>query len=160
MKALAGSNVSRGFESRPLCSMNYRLDRRFVLRALGLNVMSLGTLTVGAFLLPGVWSLVCAGLVALLLANAIWLAGWPPVVVRTSADDLRVGGRLTVQPVTLTWTDVEGVELAGDRLHLNRGGEQIIDFPLAYVGGRRDELIREIYDRLNTANGYTRFEAS
>ncbi len=160
MKALAGSNVSSGFESRPLCSMNYRLDRRFVLRALGVNVMTLGTLTVGAFLLPGVWSLVCAGLVILLLANAIWLAGWPPVVVRTTTEGIRVGGRLTVRPVALTWTEVEDVGLVGDRLHLNRGDQQIIDFPLAYVGARRDELIREIYDRLNTAHGYRRFDPS
>ncbi|MDX6277265.1 MAG: hypothetical protein QOJ72_1393 [Nocardioidaceae bacterium] len=158
MKALAGSNVSRGFESRPLCSMNYRLDRRFVLRALGLNVMCMGTLMVGAFLLSGVWSLVCAALVVLLLANAIWLAGWPPAVVRTTADGVRVGGRLTVRPVSLTWTEVEDVGLVGDRLHLNRGDQRILDFPLAYVGARRDELIREIYDRLNTAHGYRRFD--
>jgi hypothetical protein len=140
--------------------MNYRLDRRFVLRALGLNVMSVGTLTVGAFLLSGVLSVLCALAVVLLLVNVIWLSGWPPVVVRTSPDDLRVGGRLTVRSVTLTWTDVESVDLAGDRLHLKRGAEQIIDFPLAYVGGRRDELIREIYDRLNVAHGYRRFDPS
>jgi hypothetical protein len=140
--------------------MNYRLDRRFVLRALGLNVMCIGTLMVGAFLLSGVWSLLCAIVVVLLLANAIWLAGWPPVVVRTSPAGLRVGGRLTVRPVTLTWTDVEGVDLAGDRLHLNRGDDQIIDFPLAYVGVRRDELVRDIYDRLDAAHGYRRFNPS
>ena len=140
--------------------MNFRLDRRFVLRAIGLNVMSIGTLMVGAFLLSGVWSLLCALLVVLLLSNAMWLAGWPPVVVRTTADSLRVGGRLTVRPVRLTWTDVEGVDLSDERLQLNRGDEQIIDFPLAYVGGRRDELIREIYDRLNTAHGYRRFDPS
>ena len=37
---------------------------------------------------------------------------------------------------------------------------QILSFPLAYVGVRRDELVRDIYDRLNTANGYTRFDPS
>ena len=160
MKALAGSNVSRGFESRPLCSMNYRLDRRFVLRALGLNVMTLGTVTVGAFLLPGVWSIVCAVIALLLLTNAIWLAGWPPVVVRTTPEAVRVGGRLTVRPVVVRWTDVEDVGLAGDRLHLNRGDQQVIDFPLAYVGARTTELVRDIYDRLNTALGYRRFDPS
>ncbi len=160
LKALAGSNVSRGFESRPLCSMNYRLDRRFVLRPLGINVMTIGTFTVGAFLLPGVWSWVFTALLALLVINAASLVLLPPIVVRTSAADVRVGGRLTVRRITMPWGDVEGVDHADDRLYFTRGDEKILSFPLAYVGPRRDELIRDIYDRLNTANGYTRFDPS
>ncbi len=158
MKALAGSNVSRGFESRPLCSMNYRLDRRFVLRPLGINVMTLGTFTVGAFLLSGAWAWVCVVLVALLLVNIASMTLWPPVVVRTTADSVRVGGRLTVRRITMPWSQVEGVDHADGRLFFTRGDEKILSFPLAYVGDRRDELVRDIYDRLNTANGYTRFE--
>ena len=157
LKALAGSNVSRGFESRPLCSMNYRLDRRFVLRPLGINVMTLGTFTVGAFLLPGVWAWVFAALALLLLANAASLALWPPVVVRTTDDDVRVGGRLTVRQITTPWSEIEGVDHADDRLYFTRGDERILSFPLAYVGARSEELVRDIYDRLNAANGYTRF---
>ena len=160
LKALAGSNVSRGFESRPLCLTNYRLDRRFVLRPLGLNLMSVGTFTVGAFLLPTGLALACAALVALLVINAASLALRPPVVVRTSAADVRVGGRLTVRRITMPWTDVEGVEHADDRLYFTRGDETMLSFPLAYVGSRRDELIRDVYDRLNAANGYRRFEPS
>ncbi len=158
MKALAGSNVSRGFESRPLCSMNYRLDRRFVLRPLGINLMTLGTFTVGAFVLSGVWAWLCFALVTLLLINIASMTLWPPVVVRTSEDDVRVGGRLTVRRITMPWADVEGVDHADGRLFFTRGDETILSFPLAYVGDRRDELVRDIYDRLNTANGYTRFE--
>ena len=138
--------------------MNYRLDRRFVLRPLGINVMTLGTFTVGAFLLPGVWAWVFGVLALLLLANALAMALWPPVVVRTSADDLRIGGRLTVRRITIPWSEVEGVDHADDRLYFTRGDENILSFPLAYVGPRREELVRDIYDRLNTANGYTRFE--
>ena len=140
--------------------MNYRLDRRFVLRSLGINVMTLGTFTVGAFLLPGFWSWVFAGVAVLLLANAVFLATCPPVVVRTSDENVRVGGRLTVRRITIPWSDVEGVDHADGRLFFTRGDETILSFPLAYVGSREEELVRDIYDRLNTANGYTRFNAS
>ena len=149
MKALAGSNVSRGFESRPLCSMNYRLDRRFVLRPLGINVMTLGTFTVGAFLLPGVWCVGVAVLAVLLLVNAASMALWPPVVVRTSADDVRVGGRLTVRRITMPWSEVEGVEHADGRLYFTRGDEKILSFPLAYVG---DPPTRSSYATSTTAS--------
>ena len=162
MKALAGSNVSRGFESRPLCVTNYRLDRRFVLRALGFNVSLVGVMMVGFFLFPtGSFGGIACGIAALLLlSNSINLMALPPVVVRTSAAEIRVGGRLTVKRLRLLWTDVEGVERDDARLYLNRGEERILAFPLAYVGGRSDELVRDIYDRLNEANGYTRFDPS
>lgn len=140
--------------------MNYRLDRRFVLRPLGINVMTLGTCTVGAFLLPGVWAWVFGILAVLLLINAASMALWPPVVVRTSAEDVRVGGRLTVRRLTMPWSEVEGVDHAEGRLYFTRGDEKILSFPLAYVGPRDEELVRDIYDRLNTANGYTRFNPS
>ena len=160
LKALAGSNVSRGFESRPLCSMNYRLDRRFVLRPLGINVMTLGTFTVGAFLLPGVWSWVFARARRPASRQRCVAGAGPPVVVRTSDEDVRVGGRLTVRRITMPWSEVEGVDHADGRLFFTRGDETILSFPLAYVGPRREELVRDIYDRLNTANGYTRFDPS
>ncbi|MDR7085445.1 hypothetical protein J2X11_000284 [Aeromicrobium panaciterrae] len=140
--------------------MNYRLDRRFVLRSLGINVMTLGTVTVGAFLLPGIWAWVFAGLAVLLLTNAVSMAVWPPVVVRTTDDDVRVGGRLTVRRITTPWSEVEGVDHADGRLYFTRGDETILSFPIAYVGPRGEELVRDIYDRLNTANGYTRFNPS
>ncbi len=137
--------------------MNYRLDRRFVLRPLGLNVMILGLATAGAFLLPGAWGLVCVVLAVLLLGNALALGLRPPVVARTSDDDIRVGGRLTVRRTSLPWSEVEGVDHANDRLYFTRGDGSALTFPLAYVGDRRDDLVRDIYDRLNTANGYVRF---
>ena len=70
----------------------------------------------------------------------------------------RIGGRLTVRRITIPWSEVEGVDHADDRLYFTRGDENILSFPLAYVGPRREELVRDIYDRLNAANGYTRFE--
>ncbi|MEO6604843.1 MAG: hypothetical protein ABIN55_04450 [Aeromicrobium sp.] len=140
--------------------MNYRLDLRFVLRPLGINVMTIGTFTLGAFVLPGTFAWVSAGLVALLAINAISMTVRPPVVVRTTEESVRVGGRLTVRRITMPWSDVEGVDHADGRLFFTRGDETILSFPLAYVGKRSDELVRDIYDRLNVANGYQRFDPS
>ncbi len=46
------------------------------------------------------------------------------------------------------------------RLFVDRGSDAVLAFPLAYVGGRATELLRDIYDRLNAANGYRRFTPS
>jgi hypothetical protein len=160
LKAVAGSNVSRGFESRPLCVTTYRLDRRFVLRAIGINIAGAGVAVLAAFLLAdaATWAAVVGGVVAAALvlnAARLWLR--PPVVVRTSDADARLGGQLGVPPVTLEWSQVEDVSTDGRRLLLDRGDGNVLAFPLAYVGPRATDLLRDIYDRLNTANGYTRF---
>lgn len=162
LKALAGSNVSRGFESRPLCLTNYRLDRRFVLLAVGINVMVAGVAAALAFFLSSVaalaWIFGILSVAALL--NALRVYAFPPVVARTDPGGLRVGGPLTVKPIRVPWLDVEDVTTGEGRLFVDRGNGEVIAFPLAYVGGRTTELIRDLYDRLNTANGYRRFNPS
>ena len=162
LKALAGSNVSRGFESRPLCLTNYRLDRRFVLLSVGINVVVAGVAAALAFFLSGVDTLAWVfGILAVLaLLNALRVYAWPPVVARTDPGGLRVGGPLTVQPVSVLWLDVEDVSTDGGRLFIDRGNDEVLAFPLAYVGSRATELVRDIYDRLNAANGYRRFNPS
>jgi hypothetical protein len=160
LKALAGSNVSRGFESRPLCLTTYRLDRRFVLPAVGLNLIIAGVTTALALTLSSVevlgWVFGGLGLVAVL--NALRILGVPPVVVRADAAELRIGGPMTVRPVHVAWSAVEDVSVDGGRLLVDRGNGEVLAFPLAYVGGRGTELLRDLYDRLNTANGYRRFD--
>ena len=162
LKALAGSNVSRGFESRPLCLTNYRLDRRFVLPTVGINVILAGVAAALAFFLSSVTALAWVfGLLAIAaLFNAARVYAFPPVVARTDPGGLRVGGTLTVRRVHVPWLGVEDVTTDGGRLFVDRGDGEVVAFPLAYVGGRANELLRDIYDRLNTANGYRRFNPS
>ena len=45
-------------------------------------------------------------------------------------------------------------------MFVDRGNGEVLGVPLAYVGGRATELLRDIYDRLNAANGYRRFDPS
>jgi hypothetical protein len=165
LKAVAGRNVSRGFESRPLCLKTYRLDRRFVLRALGINLALAGVAAGVAFVCaavnaPEALATVVTLVAIALVANAVALILLPPVVIRSGSSYLRVGGRLTVRPVTVPWTDIEGVSMGAEHLYLDRGHNLVLAFPLAYVGRRADELVREVYDRLNAANGYKRFDPS
>ena len=162
LKALAGSNVSRGFESRPLCLTNYRLDRRFVLHAVGINVMVAGVAAALAFFLSSVavlaWIFGVLAVVALL--NTVRIYALPPVVARTDPGGLQIGGPLSRRPARVPWLDVEDVTTDGGRLFVDRGDDEAIGFPLAYVGARATELMRDIYDRLNAANGYRRFNPS
>ena len=162
LKALAGSDVSRGFESRPLCLTNYRLDRRFVLPAVGINVIVAGVAAALAFFLSSVTALAWIfGVVAVAaLLNAARVFARPPVVARTDSHGLRVGGPLTVKPVDVSWLDVEDVTIDRGRVFVDRGNGEVLGVPLAYVGGRATELLRDIYDRLNAANGYRRFDPS
>lgn len=154
LKALAGSNVSRGFESRPLCLTNYRLDRRFVLPVIGLHLIAAALVAVLAFL---VWAPIGV-LLALLILNLLRILAWPPVVARADPGGLRLGGPLTVKPVRIAWSDVEDVSVDSVRLYVTRSDPSTVAFPLAYVGQRAPDLVREVYDRLNEANGYRRFD--
>ena len=162
LKALAGSNVSRGFESRPLCLTNYRLDRRFVLLAVGTNVMAAGVAVALGFFLSSVTALawIFGVLTVAALLNAVRVFAFPPVVARTDPGGLRVGGQLTVKPIRVPWLDIEDVTTEGGRLFVDRGNDEVLAFPLVYVGRRAPQLLRDIYDRLNAANGYRRFNPS
>ncbi len=167
LKAVAGSDVSRGFESRPLCLNTddaptvYRLDRRFVLQAVGVTLLLCGLALVVSMVVDQVWVVLTAWLVAVgLAARAVLLWVRPPVVARLDAEGVTLGGTLTVRPVPLRWTDVEKVSYDAGRLVIDRGGDTLVAFPTGYVGARAGELTREVYDRLNTAHGYRRFDPS
>lgn len=158
LKAVTGRNVSRGFKSRPLCLMIYRLDRRFVLQGIGINLLVAAAALSVTAVVSAPWVQVLGGLIALaLFVRAVLLWVRPPVVARTDAEGITLGGALTIRPVAITWTDVENVSSDALRMFLDRG-ESVLAFPLAYAGERAPELLREVYDRLNTAHGYERFE--
>lgn len=139
----------------------YRLDRRFVLQAVGMTLLFTGAALVVAMVVDNGWVQLIAWLVAIgLAARAVSLWARPPVVATLTDEELTVGGALTVRPVTARWLDVQDVSLEGDRLVVDRGGDTVLVFPTAYVGRRSPELVREVYDRLNTAHGYRRFDPS
>ena len=121
---------------------------------IGLHVIGAGIATALAFL---VWPPL-AVVVALLLLHIVRLVFWPPYVARTDADGIRLGGQFTTKPMRIEWSEIEDVSLQGGALLFDRGETGTISFPLAYVGARADVLVRDVYDRLNTANGYRRFD--
>jgi hypothetical protein len=133
---------------------SYRLQRLAVMPLIGLHVIGAGVVTLLAFL---VWAPLGV-LVALLLLHVVRLVVWPPTVARTDADGIRLGGQFTTRPVKIAWSEVEDVSMQGGALLFDRGETGTISFPLAYVGPRADVLVRDVYDRLNTANGYRRFD--
>ncbi|MEV7398050.1 hypothetical protein [Aeromicrobium sp. NPDC092404] len=139
---------------------NYRLDRRFVLLAVGINVVAAGVAAALAFFLSSVAALawVFGVLAVVLLLNALRVFALPPLVARTDPGGVRLGGPLTVKPIRVAWLDIEDVSTADGRLYVDRGGEAVIAFPLAYVGSRAPALMRDVYERLNAANGYQRFD--
>ena len=158
LKAVTGRNVSRGFKSRPLCLMIYRLDRRFVLQGIGINLLVAAAALSLTTVVSASWVQLLAGLLALVLfGRAVLLWVRPPVVARTDAEGVMLGGDLTIRPVAVTWTDVENVSSDAQRMFLDRG-ESVLAFPLVYAGERGPELLRDVYDRLNAAHGYRRFE--
>jgi hypothetical protein len=132
----------------------YRLDRRFVLGSVGVQVIGAGLAAMLAFF---VWEWIGLLAVALLL-NAVRLALLPPVVVRADPEGVRLGGPLTGKPVRLAWSDVDDVSLEGGQLVFTRSDEGSVVFSLVHLGSRGNDFVRDVYDRLNAANGYTRFD--
>lgn len=98
------------------------------------------------------------GVSALVIGAVIVLAGLmllmrPPVVVRLDAQDIRS------RRMSIDWTTVETVDIVGGMLVLD--GDQLSRpaIRLSDVGDRQAELVAEVYQRLNTAHGYRRFDA-
>lgn len=91
--------------------------------------------------------------IALLVAAVMNLR--PPVVLTLDQAGFRARGRHG----DVTWKQVESVEISEGLLRFTDGTGAITAFPLSLVERtRRAELVREVYDRLNTANGYRRFD--
>jgi len=140
----------------------YRLDRRLVLPAIGLRVMLAGLAAALAFFLSSVgplgWVLGVVAAVAVL--DALRLSVLPPVALRTDQDGLRVGRQLTAGSIEIAWSEVQDVSVDAGRLLVDAGTKGTLPLPLGHVGPRAAELTRDVYDRLNTANGYRRFDPS
>ena len=91
--------------------------------------------------------------IALLVAAVMNLR--PPIVLTLDQAGFRARGRHG----DVTWKQVESVEISEGLLRFTDGTGAITAFPLSLVERtRRAELVREVYDRLNTANGYRRFD--
>jgi hypothetical protein len=135
---------------------SYRLDRLAVLPLIGLHIVGAGLSTILAFV---VWPPLGV-LPVLLLLHTVRLVFFAPPVARTDETGVRLGGQYTYKPIRIEWTQVEDVSVERGALMFDRGHGGTIQFPLAYVGSRRDELVKDVYDRLNAANGYRRFDPS
>jgi len=109
-----------------------------------------------AFLASGnvvTWVAVAVALVALLVAGVTNLR--PPVVLSLDDEGYRARGRHGRG----SWKQVESVAVQDGQLRFTDGTGGTVAFPLALVDHRhRADLVREVYDRLNTANGYRRFD--
>lgn len=132
----------------------YRLDRRFVLPAIGLQMIVAGIAALLAFIVWWPFGL----LSVLLLLNGARMFALPPGVAHADETGIRLGGPLTGKRQRVEWSQVESVSVDGSRLLIDRGDDRTLVFPLAYVGDRADELVRDVHDRLNTANGYQRLD--
>jgi hypothetical protein len=132
----------------------YRLDRRFVLASVGVQMIGAGVVAMLAFWVWG-WLGILA---VLLLLNAARVFVLPPVVARTEQDGAQLGGPESAKPVSLVWSEVDNVSIDRGRLVFERADGSSTVFSLAYLGARADDFVRDVYERLNTANGYRRFD--
>jgi hypothetical protein len=141
----------------------YRLDRSIALVTVGVSLVVAAVAVFVAFLLAplesaarwvGYASIV---VVVLALVLALRFALRPPVLLRLDAEGYRSRTRSAGGLFSGRWLDVDDVVVADDVLvfTLTGGGEQRL--PLGFVGPDRVRLLRDIHDRLNTANGYRRF---
>ena len=163
LKAVAGSDVSRGFESRPLCVTRYRLDRAHLMVLAGACFITAAVSVLIAFLTAGKGS---AGttvaiifgvlaIVALLVAAVANLR--PPTVLTLDEIGFRARGRHGDS----TWKQVEAVQVDDGLLRFTDGEGAVTAIPLQLVDHRqRADLVRDVYTRLNAANGYVRFDPS
>jgi hypothetical protein len=132
----------------------YRLDRRYVLTSVGVQLIGAGIAAMLAFL---VWEWIGLAAAALLL-NAVRVLVLPPTVAKADAEGVRLGGPVSARPVHVRWADVEDVSIGQGELVFSRTDGGSVVFSLMHLGARAHDFVRDVYDRLNTANGYTRFD--
>jgi hypothetical protein len=147
-------------DAAPTDVNSYRLSRLAVLPMIGLHLIGAGLATILAFV---VWPWLGVLAVLLLLHALVRLVLVRPTVARTDATGVRLGGHLTTKPVRVEWAEVDDVSVERGALLFDRGSNGdggTMSFPLAYVGPQAEVLVRDVYDRLNTANGYRRFDPS
>lgn len=97
-------------------------------------------------------------LTVLLLLNAARLLVWPPKVARTDPDGAFLGGPISARPVHVKWADVDEVSMDRGSLTFGRGESSSVVFSILHLGGQADAFVRDVYERLNSANGYSRFD--
>ena len=148
--------VSRGGWHDERVQTTYRLDRRFVLTSVGVQMIGAGVAAMLAFTVWGPLGV----LTVLLLLNAVRVVVLPPAIARTEQEGARLGGPESAKPVRLLWGGVENVSVDRGHLVFDRGDASTVVFSLMYLGGRGDDFVRDVYERLNTANGYRRFDPS
>ena len=137
----------------------YRLDRRYVLQAIGMTLLIAGISLAVSMVVKNDWAaLALWAIAAACVVRALVLWFRPPPVARLDDQGITLGGQLTVRPVEIAWLDVVDVSYKDDRLIVDRGGDTVLVFPLTFAGRRSRDLTRDIFDRLNTANGYQRFD--
>ena len=131
----------------------YRLDRAPALAAAGGAVVVAALAAFAGFLLSWAWLGAVAVLALVVAGFVVWR---PPVVVRLDEHGIRT------RRDRERWTDVEDATVTSGELRLTLGpsgdDQRVLRVPLNSVGGRAAELVRETYDRLNTAHGYRRFQ--
>ena len=131
----------------------YRLDRAPALAVVGVVVV---VAAVTGFVAVVATSALAGVVTVLLLLAAVVLVARPPVVARLDAHGIRT------RRARERWVDVADVSVRDGMLLLALGEEgadqKALRLSLATVGARAPELVREVYDRLNTAHGYRRFE--
>lgn len=161
LKAVAGRNVSRGFESRPLCVTRYRLDRAHLMVTAGVCFLVAAAGVVVAFLsagrgsVGGALTIIGAATAILALAVAAYLNLRPPTVATLDPVGLQSRGRGD----SIVWKQVQDVSVGDGLLRFTDASGAVSALPLGLVERRqRADLIRDVYDRLNTANGYRRFD--
>ena len=142
----------------------YRLERSIALVTVGVSMVVAAAAVFVAFLLAPLdgavrWIGYAAIVVTVIsLVTALRFGVRPPVLLRLDDDGYHSRTRSAGGSFTGRWLDVEDVTVADDvlRLTLTDGGEQRL--PLEFVRRDRMRLLRDVHDRLNTANGYRRFE--
>ena len=178
LKAVAGSDVSRGFESRLLrprenrdmtadasTHVVYRWPRARLVAVLGRIVMVLGALWVVATIAVAAWDLsdgwlLALGLVSLgVLAASAVLFARPPAVLELTQEGYRVSGVRGGGTAAARWTNVRAVStgesVAGPVLVLEgRAAPSVV--PLELLGPQAADAEVRIRALLDAAHGRSR----
>ena len=174
LKAVAGSDVSRGFESRPLCPgwldrpvpSDYRFAPPLVARFLGLVLVALGLLTVAVVVLAAVLDLpgVVLTVVVVLVVAAVVLAGLVlsrlAPLVRLDDSGYRVRLLRGAGVRAARWRDVEDVVTATVHGHdcvvLRLRDGRTTTVPVAVLDAPRQEFVQDLRSHLDAGHGYRR----
>jgi len=141
----------------------YRLDRAHLLVLAGACFITAAVSVLIAFLTAGKGSAgttvaIVFGVLAVVALLVAAVANLRPPTVLT-LDDL--GFRARGRSGDGTWKQVESVEVDSGLLRFTDGAGAVTAIPLQLVDHRqRADLVRDVYDRLNRANGYRRFDPS